>query len=176
MFRWLSIFVLLFAAGSSLCLAQTPSATSGTTEQSQTHHSTPVDAAAKNAARKKIWTNENLSEASGPVSVVGDKHGQKYTATPAKPADPATISRIRENLQKLESQLDEVTLQLSSFKEFQEGETVTRSSMEIQKGYTRMPINQQMAVLRDKKKKLELQLDTLFEEARKKGIDPGALR
>jgi hypothetical protein len=107
---------------------------------------------------------------------VGDKRNQKYTVTPTKPADPATVSRIRQNLEKLQSQLDEVNLELTSFKEFQEGETVTKSSNEIQKGYTRMPVNQQMAVLRDKKKKLEGQIDALFEEARKKGIDPGQLR
>ncbi len=176
MFRRLFITVFVCSVPLVSCLAQSPASPSVTPNQSQTGSSATADPQAKSPSSKKIWTNENLAEAGGQVSVVGDKRNQNYAATATKPADPASVSRIRQNLQKLQSQLDDVSSQLSSFKEFQEGETVTKSSNEIQKGYTRMPINQQMAVLQDKKKKLEAQIDALFDEARKKGIDPGQLR
>ncbi len=107
---------------------------------------------------------------------MGDNRNQKYTVTPAKPADPATVSKIRENLKKLQTQLDGINQQLSALKDFQEGETVTKSSDDIPQGYTRVPVNQQIPVLQEKKKKLEAQIDELLDEARKKGIEPGQLR
>ncbi len=116
MFRRLSIIAPLFSMFLVPCRAQTSAVPSTTPDQSQTGSSANVDPSPKNPSSKKVWTNENLSEASGKVSVVGDKRNQKYTVTPAKPADPATVSRIRQNLQKLQSQLDEVNLELTSFK------------------------------------------------------------
>ncbi|HEY4977549.1 MAG TPA: hypothetical protein VII25_00150 [Candidatus Acidoferrum sp.] len=108
--------------------------------------------------------------------MVGDNRNQKYTLTPAKPADPATVSRIRESLKKLQTQLDGVNQQLVSMKDFEEGETISKSSNEIPQGFTRVPVNQQIPVLQEKKKKLQLQMDELVDEARKKGIEPGQLR
>lgn len=130
----------------------------------------------KTTAPKKIWTNDNLTSANGKVSVVGDKRNQKYTGTPDKPADPATVTRIHDSLKKLQTQLDGVNQQLVSFKEFQEGGTVSKADNEIPQGYTRVPVNQQIPVLEEKKKKLQTQIDDLLDEARKKGIEPGQLR
>ena len=137
---------------------------------------TATDPQTRNPTPKKVWTNENLAQATGKVSVVGDNRNQKYTVTAEKPADSATVSRIRENLKKLQTQLAGVTQQLSSFKEFQEGETVSKSGDEIPAGYTRVPVNQQIPVLEEKRKKLQGQIDDLLDEARKKGIEPGQLR
>src|SRR5579862_7156401 len=58
--------------------------------------------AAKTEKAKKVWTNEDL-KSTGSISVVGDKGNQKYTMT--KPADPATIAKYRNSLQKLQAQL-----------------------------------------------------------------------
>ena len=176
MFRWLYTLTLLPAILPCLCLAQTPAAATDSNAQTTTARSSTTDSSAKNPPPKKVWTNENLSQASGKVSVIGDTRNQKYTMTPVKPADPATISRIRESLDKLQGQLENVNKQLTAFKEFQEGEPVVKGSDDAQKGFSRMPVNQQMSVLQEKKKKLEAQIDGLFDEARKKGIDPGQLR
>ncbi len=127
-------------------------------------------------APRKVWTNENLAGAGGTVSVVGNKGNQKYGLHPDKPADPATVSRIRENLTKLQTQLEAVDQQLAAFKEFEQGETVKKASTEIPNGYVRVPVNQQIPVLKEKKKKLQGQIDDLLDEARKKGIEPGQLR
>jgi galactitol-specific phosphotransferase system IIB component len=128
------------------------------------------------SAPKKVWTNDNLSEASRKISVVGDKGNQKYPLTPSKPADPATVERIRKELKKLQGQVDDIRKQLASYKEFQQGEAVSTSGYQVDKGYGRIPVEQQMIMLGKKKKDLETQIDEQLDEARKKGIDPGQLR
>ncbi len=175
MSRWLIVAVLLssFLAGRSVAQS-TPSATP--TDQVQPNPTPPAASPSKSPTPKKVWTNENLVEAGGNVSVVGDKRNQKYTMTPAKPADPGTVSRIKQDLQKLQAQLEEVNQKLTSFKDFEEGETVTKGEEDASTSYTRMPVNQQMNALQKKKKKLETQIDALIDEARKKGIEPGQLR
>lgn len=177
MFRWLFTAALASLFLARPCVAQSPAASPSADSNSITPSaSVATDSPAKAPASKKVWTNENLGNANGKVSVVGDKRNQKYTATPDKPADPATVSHIRESLKKLQTQLDGVNLQLASFKEFQEGETVSKTDNEIPQGYTRVPVNQQIPVLEQKKKKLQGEIDDLLDEARKKGIEPGQLR
>lgn len=128
------------------------------------------------APAKKIWTNENLSEARGNVSVVGDKRNQKYSMGSGTPADGATIERLRQNLKKLQGQLDGVNKQLASYKDFEEGEAVSTNAREMTKGISRMPVDQQMVKLKEKGKQLKQQIDELLDEARKKGVLPGQLR
>ena len=107
---------------------------------------------------------------------MGDKRNQKYTMTPAKTADAGTVARIKQNLQKLQSQLDDVNKQLAAFKQFQDGEPVSEGGRDVSKGYSRTPVSQQIVKLQNKKKDLQGQIDDLVDEARKKGIDPGQLR
>jgi hypothetical protein len=125
---------------------------------------------------KKIWTNEDVSGTKSGISVVGDKRNLNYHLTPAQSADPATVDRIKKNLPKLQSQLDEVNSKLKSYKQFQDGDPVSKGERDMSKGYSRTPVDQQMVQLLDKKKQLESQIGDLLDEARKKGIDPGQLR
>jgi len=129
--------------------------------------------AAKTEKAKKVWTNEDL-KSTGSISVVGDKGNQKYTMT--KPADPATIAKYRNSLQKLQAQLDDVNRQLRLDDDFTEGKPVSEGSRDTSHGYSRTPVDQQAAKLRAKKKQLEDQIDGLYEEARKKGIESGQLK
>jgi hypothetical protein len=175
MFRWL-LAVLLASLATGLPSAAQSASPTAPSEQNPIAPTNPADSNSKTSAPKKIWTNDNLAHAGGKVSVVGDNRNQKYTATATKPADAGTVSRIRDNLRKLQSQLDGIDQQLTALKDFQEGETVTKSSDDIPLGTTRVPVNQQIPVLQDKKKKLQLQIDELLDEARKKGIEPGQLR
>ena len=193
MFRWL-FSIALFLAVSVDCGAQAPapSAAPAATPASNTANapaqsssdspakvsdgSASPSAAAGTGATKKVWTNENLRDANGNVSVVGDKRNQKYNMTPVPAADSATVARIRQNLQKLQGQLDDVNKQITAYKQFEEGETVPDSGQDISKGYTRTPVNQQIAKLQGKKKDLQTKIDELIDEARKKGVEPGQLR
>jgi hypothetical protein len=183
MSRWLfTPIVFLFLATAGPCLAQSanpasppdssqPQATAKTADPTVT--STPPVPA---APAKRVWTNDNLADASGSISVVGDKRNPKYAVTPARTGDPATAARIRQNLEKLQRQLDDVNKQLLGFKQFLEGETVSESGRDMSKGYSRTPVDQQIVKLQAKKKDLQEQIAALIDEARKKGIEPGQLR
>ncbi len=136
----------------------------------------PTAALANATPAKKVWTNENIAASKGNVSVVGDKRNQNYHMGPEQPADAATIARIKKDLDKLQSQLSDVNSKLKSYKQFEDGEAVSKGERDITKGYSRTPVDQQMSQLLDKKKQLEGQIGDLLDEARKKGVDPGQLR
>jgi len=168
--RLLALFSVLGILAFS-CLAQTQETPPA---QSSSPAATPPSSNATPATPKKVWTNDNLSGTKGGVSVVGDKHNQNYHM--GQPADAATVSRIKKSLDKLQSQLDDVNMKLKSYKEFQDGEAVSKGERDLSKSYSRVPVDQQMTQLLDKKKELEEQIGDLLDEARKKGIDPGQLR
>jgi hypothetical protein len=155
------------------CLAQAPDPPP---PQSATPRTSSSLATTPTVPAKKVWTNDNVSGAKGSVSVVGDKQNQKYPMDPNRPADPATVARIKKDLEKLQSQLEEVNKKLKAYKEFQEGEAVSKGERDMSKAYSRVPVDQQMTQLLEKKKELEGQLGDLSDEARKKGVAPGDLR
>jgi hypothetical protein len=128
------------------------------------------------SSAKKVWTNEDLAGSKGGVSVVGDQRRQSYHMGSTPSADAAGAERIKKSLEKLQTQLDDVSKQLKSYKEFQDGESVSKGERDLSKGYSRTPVDQRMAQLLDKKKHLEGQISDLLDEARKKGVDPGQLR
>jgi hypothetical protein len=125
-------------------------------------------------ATKKVWTNDDLG--TGKVSVPSNKKNQNSPAPAKQPADPATVQRIRASLEKLQGQLDEVNKKLTSYQQFEAGEAVSTAARDTSKGVNRMPVDQQILQLEDKKKQLEGQIGDLIDEARKKGIEPGQLR
>lgn len=125
---------------------------------------------------KKVITNDDLSGSKSGISVVGDKRNLNYHQSPDKAADPATVDRIKKNLQKLQGQLEDVNAKLKTYKQFQDGDAVSKGDRDMSKAYSRTPVDQQMTQLLDKKAQLETQIGDLFDEARKKGIDPGQLR
>jgi hypothetical protein len=179
MFRWYFSPALFLIIAVIRCAAQSPAAnrtTDNSFARSTVKTSNPTAAPAPNAGTsvpKKVWTNDDLDKGNGSVSVVGEKRNQKYSMT--KEPDPAAVAKVRQNLEKLQSQLDDVNKQLATYKQFQDGETVSDGGRQVNKGYNRTPVNQQMATLQEKKKKLQDQIDELLDEARKKGIEPRQL-
>lgn len=122
---------------------------------------------------KKVWTNDDMPSVKR--SAVPRGQGKQDSSGTVK-ADAATVERIRKDLERLQEQLDDVGKKLKSYKEFLEGEPVSTGARDMGKGVVRKPVDQQIAELEDKKKKLEGQIGDLYDEARKKGIDPGQLR
>ncbi len=173
MIRWFLTLVLLQVSLTLTCRAQSND-TNGS-GQSPSTTGTP-DTASKPAPNppKKVWTNDDITGADKKVPTAGDKSSQKYPLS--KTPDPATVERIRKSLEKLQGQIEEIRKQLASYREFLKGEPVSTSGYQVEKGYGRIPVEQQMVMLEKKKKDLETQIDALYEEARKKGIDPGLLR
>jgi hypothetical protein len=169
--------VVLFAAAvcpaqsSDRVLRQDPATTPS---QSQAKPSTtPVGA--KNS--KKVWTNENLADANGPVSVVGDpKNPGKGIPGSDKPADPQYVANARKQLEKLQADLADANKQLLALRNFTAGEPSTSAGKQLNKSYNRTPVDQQIVALEEKKKQTQAKIDALVDEARKKGVEPGQLR
>jgi hypothetical protein len=172
----LSLAVLLFVTLPAM--AQSDPAPAGKSHDpavSSTPSPAPAAADTNAAAAKKVWTNENLNEARGTVSVVGDKRSQESLGTTSKTGDPATSAHVRPDLQKLQAQLDDVNKQLSLYKAFQEGEPVSTNVRDFDKGVSRVPVDQQMVKLKEKAVKLKKQIDDLVDEALKKGVPANQL-
>jgi len=124
---------------------------------------------------KKVWTNDNLADASGTVSVVGDpKHPIKGKSE--TPADPAYVANAKKQLEKLTAQMADIDKQLLALKNFNEGEPTVNPGRELHKGYNTEPIAQQIPKLEAKKKEIQIKIDALLDEARGKGVLPGQLR
>ncbi len=171
--RWLVTLFLLQVSLVLPCGAQT----SGANTPGQSPSTAAPPETASNPAPttpKKVWTNDDLGGAKGKTSAAHDKDSQKYPLS--KAPDPATVDRIRKSLQKLEGQVDDIDKQMALYKDFLKGEPVSTDNYDVNKGFSRIPVEQQMLALEKKKKDLETQIDALYEEARKKGIDPGLLR
>lgn len=136
------------------------------------------DATASREAKKtkKVLTNEDLSKTNGKISVVGDaKEQPKPAASPT--ATPQYIASVRTQLEKLGRQLEDVNKQITDLKNFKAGEPSTRASgVQLDKSYEREPIEVQIRALEDKKKDLKSKIEALYDEARKKGVEPGDLR
>jgi hypothetical protein len=166
----LAILMILLAAGSTA--AQTSDTSSPPPVPPSQDAAAPTDA----KKNKKVWTNENLSGANGAVSVVGDPKS-KPKAGSSKPADAQYIATTRKQLEKLQSQIADADKQITDLTNFSKGEPSTDAGgIKLNKSYNREPIEVQIRVLQEKKKDLQVQIDALLDEARKKGVEPGQLR
>jgi hypothetical protein len=167
-FAILAIFLAAFSAA-----AQSPESGSSQTASQPQDSGTSADT----KKPKKVWTNENVSGAQGPVSVVGDPKNKPKTTAAPKPADAQYVASVRKQLEKLQKQIDDTNKQLVDLKNFSEGDSSANASgIKLNKSYNREPIEVQIRVLEDKKKDLQAQIDALLDEARKKGVEPGQLR
>jgi hypothetical protein len=167
------LLILFFAAGTLTrpCLGQNDNAAGGNSASP----GTPNPPNAATSTPKKIWTNDDVPSAKTGVSA-SEKRNTNARAMPSQTVDTASVQRIRNRLEKLQAQLDDVNKKLTIYKEFQAGEPVSTADREINKGINRVPVDQQIVQLQQKKKQIEGQISDLYDEARKKGIDPGLLR
>jgi hypothetical protein len=127
--------------------------------------------------QKRVWTNENLADANGPVSVVGNaKSTAKTKSGGEKPVDAQYVANTKKQIEKLQGQIDDAEKQLQQLKDFSKGEPSPSNGVQLHKSYDRDPIDVQIRGLQDKKKQYQEKIDALLEEARKKGVEPGQLR
>ena len=166
------VFLLVFAIPGA---AQTADPSSPT-PASQTQNPT---ASADAKKPKKVLTNEDLSNSTGKISVVGNGQsdpGSKPKAAAPKTANPQYAVSVRNQLEKLLKQIVDVDKQITDLKNFKAGEPTTNSSgVQLDKRYEREPVEVQIRALQDKKKDLQAKVDTLYDEARKKGVQSGEL-
>lgn len=128
---------------------------------------------------KKVLTNEDLSNSTGKISVVGNGQnnpGGKPKAVPTKAANSQYVASVRNQIEKLLTQIVDVDKQITDLKNFQAGEPSTNASgVQLDKRYEREPIEVQIRALQSKRKDLQAKLDALYDEARKKGVESGEL-
>jgi hypothetical protein len=143
----------------------------------------PAQDSAKPVARKtrKVWTNENLGDAGGAISVVGDPQSTPTSNTvtrsaPDKPVDPKLVANLRQRALGLQQQLDVVDKELSDLKNFSKGDTKGSGGLKSSMDYSYASVGDQLRALTQKKSQIQAALDAVFDAARAKGIEPGQLR
>jgi hypothetical protein len=152
----MSFFALIFLAANAVC-AQQPSA----------------DSSANTPKPKKVFTNDDVAPANSSTASAAK------TASPARPAKDANsqlASELRLKLDKLNAQLADANKNIEELKRFQAGELSGDAGRQLHRGYSTEPIPDQIAKLEEKKKRVEEQIEAIYDYARKKGILPGQLR
>lgn len=136
------------------------------------------DVATEPKKTKKVWTNENLAEVSGsPISQIGDaKNSSPAKSAVAKPASSQVVASFRKQLAALQAQLASIDKQIADLKSFSKGETSGANGLQMHTNYSTEPIPDQVQKLEEKRKTLAVQMDTVFDAARKRGIESGQLR
>jgi len=135
---------------------------------------------------KKTWTNDNMNEANGTISVVGaatgagaDGKGPKAWPKPATSAsiDPKVVASLRDQLHRLEAQRNIIEKQYSDLKAQSKGESKSASGLQVNTfNYDSSSVEEQLHHLQEKKKRIEDTIDQLLDAARRAGIEPGDLR
>jgi small-conductance mechanosensitive channel len=144
-------------------------------------------AAAANTGKpkpKKVWTNDNLGDSNGTISIVGDpnkaqgKPQSKAAATSNadKSVSPQVLAKLRDELQKLQAQLTVVDQQLSDLKDLSKGEAKSSGGVKPSLAYDSSSVDEQIRHLQEKKAKIQGVMDDLYDAARAAGIEPGQLR
>jgi hypothetical protein len=172
-------FCPLLLMSLALCAVTFPAAPSGATGTPESSMQAQGDTKPADPKQpKKIWTNDNLSDAKGAVSVVGDlKGGSKAKAHSARPADAQYVASVRKQLEKLTAQISDADKQITDLTNFAKGGSSTSAGgLKPGKRYNREPVEVQIRALEEKKKDLQSRMDVLLDEARRRGVEPGQLR
>ena len=177
-----SLTILLMLMAACWCAAQsTDSSQQAPPPAAQPTPTPPATPAAapdsKTKKPKRVWTNEDLPEARGAVSVVGDtKNAGQPKTQGGNGADAAYVANVKKQLEKLQGQLADADKQIAKLKDFSSGEPVGTNERQFHKGYNSEPIERQVQSLEAKKVQAQAKIDALLDEARKKGVEPGQLR
>jgi hypothetical protein len=199
MIRALVVSMGLLAAGTLVGAATAEAQSQQGSDQTSASSGTSATAKPK---PKKVWTNEDMSEVTGTISVVGTPQQPKAAVMPSKisslqpasPAkaspskaadaktndggvDPKTLAQLREQLQKLQAGIDQVDKQIEQLKGASRGDSKNLGVLTSDPSqYSMEPVPDQIKSLEAKKSKLQAAMDQLLDAARASGIEPGQLR
>ena len=150
---------------------------------------------------KKVWTNDDMGDVTGTISVVGTER-PKPTPTvsrisslqPAVPSagnakqaataksgtdsvDPKTLAQLKQQLQKLQANIDQLDKQIEGLKDASRGDSKNLGILKSDPSqYSMEPVPDQIKSLEAKKSGLQAAMDQLLDAARASGIEPGQLR
>ena len=191
MIRWLLTLILLLASLALPSAAQTqdtpnkdstgakPTAPADESPPKQDTQATP-----EKKKPKKVWTNDEVTDLPGKVSVVGQANqgveynrGAKHKSLSNEgEKQESQIKSYRQQIGELHNQIDAADQRIAQLKNFKGENGSPTGGINPHKGYNMVPLEEQIKQLEAKKKKLQGQIDDLENEARKNGIDPGKLR
>jgi chromosome segregation ATPase len=191
MIRWLLTLILLLPSLALRSAAQTQD-----TPNKDSTGAKPAASADKSAPKqdtratlekkkpKKVWTNDEVTDLPGKVSVVGQANqgveynrGAKHKSLSNEgEKQESQIKSYRQQIGELHNQIDAADQRIAQLKNFKGENGSPTGGINPHKGYNMVPLEEQIKQLEAKKKKLQGQIDDLENEARKNGIDPGKLR
>lgn len=132
---------------------------------------------------KKVWTNEEVSQLKGGVSVVGDARApedqpfdKKNDEKAASNAHQAMTRHYRDAIAELKAQIANADALIAKFKNFKADDASPSGGVDPNRMIFSSPPEEQVKQLEMKKKQLEAKIEDLEVQASKEGIDPGELR
>jgi Tfp pilus assembly protein FimV len=145
--------------------------------------SSAVNPSAEKKKPKKVWTNDEIGKGSDGVSVVGEAGAQgndskKKPDSPANNNDPRQrqIHEYKAQLAQLQSRIDAIDKRINQLKNFKGENTSPSGGINMNQGYTMVPIPDQIKQLEEKKRQLRAKMDDVETEAHKNGISSDDLR
>jgi hypothetical protein len=202
MTRALVVYAGLVAAGMLAGVVRADAQSQQDVDQASAAHGAATSGAAAKPKPKKVWTNEDMGEVTGTISVVGTPQQQRQSVTPSKissfqPAvptngsagktpeakskdgsvDPKMLAELRQALQKLQANIDQLDRQIDELKGASRGDSKNLGVLTSDPSrYSMEPVPDQIKALEAKKKSVQATMDNLLDTARAVGIEPGQLR
>jgi hypothetical protein len=164
--------------------AERPQDSATPTSQAQNSPPSTTQTPASNSTKpkpKKVWTNDNVADSGGAISVVGPTRSSSKTQTKKSSAeeavDPKVLRTLREQLQRLQASLAIVDQQLSDLKDFGKGDSKHAGGLSQNTwNYNSSSVDEQIKQLQSKRTNIQARIDELLDAARAAGIEPGQLR
>jgi hypothetical protein len=185
--RFLFSSVLLISATTVIFASQSSNPPGQSTSEAAKQSPKVSDPGSAESARKKnkkVWTNDEISKVGeGSISVVGNTTEAKASSKGAtsKGAGAASVKERqvtthRNRLRQLQNQLESTEKQISDLRNFKAENTGASAGINISRGYSMTPVEDQVKSLEEKKKQIQAQVSDIEDAARKDGIEPGELR
>ena len=131
---------------------------------------------AANKKTKKVWSEDDLHNLGGGVSVVGEAKSDSKTRSSVNPGPKnSAATYYKQQLEKLQAQLDETNKKLAELQNFN-GDKSSSTGVQVNRRFTTASVPDQIAQLEARKKQIMAQMQDIFDQARRNGIEPGALR
>ncbi|MFI5058040.1 MAG: hypothetical protein ACHQLQ_07625 [Candidatus Acidiferrales bacterium] len=169
-----------------------PAASQAQTSSSDANAAAPKDQAGDKEPTKKkpkkVWTNEEMSSIHGIISVVGNPEQANAYADSRKWNNDSdsgngndlerekAVANYRELLRQLREQQEDIDKKIADFRNFKADNASPSGGINVRKGYSMTPVEDQIQQLEEKKKQIQAKIDAIEEEARKNGIEAGELR
>ena len=195
MIRAIAVSVGLIAAGMLANAVCAGAQSQQDTNQAAAAHGATTSGAAAKSKPKKVWTNEDMGDVTGTISVVGSAQ-QKPTTSPSKissfqPAAPTapsgksgdgevdakTLAQVKQQVQKLQAGLDQLDKQIDQLKGLSRGDSKNTGGLNPDTwSYSTASIPDQIKSLEAKRSAMQASMDNLLDAARANLIEPGQLR